>query len=974
MTLLHGFQLEREESVPEIGCLARLYRHERTGAELLSLIGEDENKVFGVSFRTPPADSNGIAHILEHSVLCGSRKYPVKAPFLEMLKGSLKTFLNAMTYPDKTVYPVGSVNLQDFYNLVDVYLDAVFHPRITPDILKQEGWHYELESADAPLIYKGVVFNEMKGSYSSPDDRVSRLSQQSVFPDTIYGIDSGGDPKDIPSLTYETFKSFHERYYHPSNAKFVFYGNDDPERRLEILDGVLSEFSRIEVDSKIGLQPRFNAPRQLQHTLPAGAQEAGEKQARVTLNWMLDEVDDVELNLSLAILNHILVGTHAAPLRKALIDSRLGDDVTGTGLNTGLRQMRFGAGLKGIDEGDSEKVEALVLSTLERLAEDGLDPLTVEASINTIEFRLRENNTGSFPRGISIMLRSLNAWNYDRDPLSPLAWEAPLQMLKTRLASGERVFEDLIRRYLIDNVHRTRVLFTPDPEQSGREAADERAKLDAARAAMSDADVEAVIEETRALKRMQETPDSAEALSRLPMLKLKDLDRKTALIPIDIAERSGARVLTHDLATNGVVYADAGLDLRRLPPDLLPYIGIFRRALLETGAGDLDFVQLSQRIGRVTGGLSAQDFTSTVIGENRGVAWLILRIKTMPDKAAESFAILADVLLSARLGNHERIAQIVNEERAGLESRLVPGGSSIASTRLRASLEEGSWVDEQIGGVSYLNFLRQLAASIKEDGGAALTATLERIRGLLVNRNAMVFNLTADADGLTRVEPDLAGLLARLPSAAPAAYPDWLIPGLPRFEGLTMPAKVNYVAKGESLPKLGYKPGGAAMVASNWLRGGWLWDKVRVQGGAYGAFSSLDLRSGVMTFASYRDPNLMETVAVYDGAGGFLRGVAGNAVDLERAIIGTIGQLDTYRLPDAKGLVSMLRYLAGDSDERQQTIRDEVLNASPADIRGFADALDAVAAHGRTVVLGSEQAIKAANAGLEDRFTLTKVL
>jgi Zn-dependent M16 (insulinase) family peptidase len=972
MTVSHGFELRREEKLPEIHCLARLYHHGKTGAELLSLIAEDENKVFGVSFRTPPSDSTGIAHILEHSVLCGSRKYPVKAPFLEMLKSSLNTFLNAMTYPDKTVYPVASTNLQDFYNLVDVYLDAVLHPRITPDTLRQEGWHYELESPEAPLIYKGVVFNEMKGNYSSPDVLAYRLANQSLYPDTTYGVDAGGDPQEIPNLTFEAFKTFHQRLYHPSNAKFFFYGDDDPERRLEILSGVLDEFSRLEIDSSIALQPHFEAPRKLHYTLPSSAAEEGARQARITVNWMIDEISNVEDALALSILSDILVGKSASPLRKALIDSGLGDDITGTGLDTSLRQMRFGAGLKGIDANDADKVEALILDTLRRLAEHGIDPLTVEASVNTSEFRLRENNTGMFPRGLTMMLRALQFWNYDRDPLAPLVWEGPLDALKSRLSGGERVFETLIRTRLLDNPHRTTVLFTPDPEQAQREAREEREKLDAIRAAMSENDVEAVIEQTRALKRKQEAADTAEALATLPRLTLQDLDPKNTRIPIETGMLSGAPLVTHDLPTNGIVYLDIGLDLRQLPADLLPFTGLFRRALLETGAGGLDMVQLSQRIGRSTGGVSVQSWTSAVIGGERSAARLFLRSKAMPDKAGELAAILQDVLLSARLDDRERLAQILNEERARLEARLVPVGHQMSALRLRSSLTEADWAAEQMGGVSYLQALRRMAADAKENP-AAIAEALERIRSILLRREAMVFNVTAEGVDLRRIEPELTRLAEAMPQGA-TEYPDWVTAELPRFEGLTIPAKVNYVAKGDSLPKLGHAPGGAALVASHWLRGAWLWDKVRVQGGAYGAFSSVDLRSGTFSFGSYRDPNLLETIAVYDGAGAFLRSVAGNATDLERAIIGTIGAIDTYRLPDAKGFVSLQRHLAGDSEERLQEIRDEVLGAGPNEMRRFAAALDAVAAHGRVVVLGSEEAIQSANAGREDRFTVTKLL
>jgi Zn-dependent M16 (insulinase) family peptidase len=970
-TISHGFELQRETRVDEIDSIARLYRHRKTGAELLSVIGGDENKVFGVAFRTPPADSSGVAHILEHSVLCGSRKYPVKAPFLEMLKGSLNTFLNAMTYPDKTLYPVASVNLQDFYNLVDVYLDAVLHPRLTPEILQQEGWHYELESPDAPLIYKGVVFNEMKGGYSSPDDRTRRLSQQSLYPDTAYGVDSGGDPSEIPSLTYADFKAFYERHYHPSNAKFFFYGDDEPERRLTLLDGVLSEFSAIEVDSQIALQPRFNAPRKIEHALAMSAAEPSAKQARISVNWMLDETPDPETALALAILSYALVGTPAAPLRKALIDSRLGDDIMATGLNTGLKQPMFGAGLKGIDATAGDQVETLILDTLQNLAGDGIDPATIEAAMNTVEFRLRENNTGSFPRGIAVMMRSLQSWNYDQDALAPLAWGAPLQSIKARLARGERVFEALIRDHLLDNPHRTTVLFTPDPELAAREGAEERARLDAARAAMSDEEVQAVIEQTRVLKRLQDAPDTPEALATLPMLTLKDLGLRNTPIPIEVADFGGTQLVTHDLPTAGVLYFDAGLDLRRLPADLLPFAGLFSRALVETGTAAEDFVALSQRIGRLSGGIRASSMTSVIPGKALSAAWLFLRAKAMPEKAGEMFSILRDVLLTARLDNRARIEQLVSEERAAIEAKLVPGGSFFAGQRLRSNLNEADWAAEQMDGLAQLAFLRQLAADMKS-GAADPVAALERIRDSLVDRGSMVCNVTAAGADLKRVEPELGRFLDALPSRS-AALPDWPMQQLPRFEGLTISAKVNYVAKGESLPKLGYKPGGAAMVASNWLRGTWLWEKVRVQGGAYGSFTALDRRSGVFAFLSYRDPNLLETIAVYDGAAGFLRKAAGNATELERSIIGTIGQIDSYRLPDAKGFVSLQRHLLKETDATHQALRDEVMTTGPAEIRAFADALDALAAHGRIVVLGSEEAILAANEKLEDRFTMTKI-
>ncbi|MEI7771992.1 MAG: insulinase family protein, partial [Chloroflexales bacterium] len=498
MTLTHGFTLVRDEHVAELHTRARIYRHAKTGAELLSLANDDENKCFGITFRTPPEDSTGVAHILEHSVLGGSRKYPVKDPFVELLKSSLKTFLNAFTYPDKTCYPVASTNLQDFYNLVDVYLDAVFFPRITPETLKQEGWHYELEQKGDPLIFKGVVFNEMKGAYSSPDATLGRYAQQSLFPNTTYGHSSGGDPRAIPDLSYAQFKAFHSTLYHPSNARIFFYGDDPEDERLRLLDAYLSQFELITPPSQIGIQAPFDAPRSFEHTY--SADDDNGKKGMVTLNWLIGVEPDIQRVLTLDLLSYILIGNAGAPLRRALIDSGLGEDLTGGGYNDGLLQHTFSVGLKGIDPADATEVEALILRTLGDLAEGGIDADTIAAALNTFEFSLRENNTGSFPRGLSLMLRALGTWLYDGDPLAPLRFEAPLAAIRAALGGGERLFEGLIRSALLENQHRTRVLLRPDLAQAEREAAEERARLAAVRAAMSDADLEAVIAETHALK------------------------------------------------------------------------------------------------------------------------------------------------------------------------------------------------------------------------------------------------------------------------------------------------------------------------------------------------------------------------------------------------------------------------------------------------------------------------------------------
>lgn len=952
-----AFTLLREENVTEIKSVARLYRHNKTGAEVLSLINADENKVFGITFRTPPEDSTGVAHILEHSVLCGSRKYPVKKPFVELLKGSLHTFLNAMTYPDKTVYPVASQNLQDFYNLVDVYLDAVLFPLISEDTFRQEGWHYELEASQGPLSFKGVVFNEMKGAYSSPSAVLGKASQLSLYPDNAYGVNSGGDPQAIPDLTYDYFKNFHARFYHPSNARIVFYGDDDPAERLRILDGYLSQFDAITVESSVKPQPRFTAPRHLTKTYAAGPNDTG-RTGMVTVNWMMDRQSDDKVWIALAVLEYALLGTSAAPLRKALTDSGLGEGLTGSGIAEDFLQPMFTVGLKGIDENDAAKVETLVLETLERLAEKGIDRETIDASLNSVEFALRENNTGSFPRGISLMLRTMRAWLHGDDPIAPLTFEKALAAVKADVAAGVPIFEDLIRTHLVDNQHRTTVLLKADTGQGEREAAEERARLDAARAAMSPEQLAETAEMTRKLKALQEAVDSPEQLARIPTLTLADLPRENKKIARSIERLAGTEVLVHDLATSGVVYLDLGMNLHALPPDLLPYVPLFSRALVQTGTSKQDFVALSQRIGTLTGGVGPQRFVQGHEDGTRAVAWLFLRGKSVLDRTSDMLAIFDDVLRDARLDNKARILQMALETKAGMESGLSGSGNAYVNMRLRAGLHEADWANDQMGGLSQLFFLRDLIKRIETDW-PGVQAKFEAIRGILLNRGAMIGNVTTDAENWTKVRPALETFLAGLPEA-PVSIAPWQTAETRADEGLTMPAQVNYVGKGADLRALGFAISGATSVAIRHLNTTYLWDKVRVQGGAYGGSSSLDPFTGAFSFTSYRDPNLLDTLAVYDQASDFLRASIGET-ELTRSIIGVIGTYDAYQLPDAKGFSSLARYLAGVTDERRQQRREEVLSAGQKDFSGLADALAAVAKSGRVVVLGSETAIKQAN-------------
>lgn len=951
----YGFELVRSEDVSEYQAKARLYRHVKTGAELLSVETNDENKVFGITFRTPPSDHTGVAHILEHSVLCGSKKYPTKEPFVELLKGSLQTFLNAFTYPDKTCYPVASQNLQDFYNLIDVYLDAVFYPLLSRSTYEQEGWHYELEAPDKPLIFKGVVFNEMKGVYSSPDSVLVEYAQRSLFPDTTYGLDSGGDPARIPDLTYEQLTGFHKRFYHPSNSRIFFYGDDDPKRRLELLDGWLSAFEQQPPDSSIAIQSAFTEPREVSAGYRTDTEEDGK--SFVVSNWALPSPTDAAAALHAQILNYILIGASSSPLRKALLESGLGDDLAGSGLETHAQQMFFSTGLRGISRENAGKVAPLIRDTLSDLAQNGIDPRTIEAALNTVEFTLRENDTGSFPRGLVLMLRALSSWNYDGDPIAPLRFADVLTALRARIESGERVFEEFIRVWLLDNTHHSVVTLNPDAELGPKQDAEERARLDAARTAMSGADLEAVAKHTAELIAAQGAPDDPEALAKIPRLSVADLPREDKQIPLEKQYINGTRILFHDIFTNGILYLDIGFNLRGLSTDLLPYVPLLGRALLETGTTTEDYVSLNQRIGSRTGGITTRTFSSVIRETDSGTAWLFLRGKAMENQTEDLLSILQDILTGARLDLRSRIKQLALEEKAGLEADLVPSGHRFVGLRVRAGFDEANRAAELMGGVSHLQFLRKLIKDIDADWDS-IASTLERILETLLNRRTLLINAAIDADAWKRTGPLIVGFLNEIPARVPK-LPVWDPPAPTGSEGLAIPAAVNYVGKALSLRETGHTITGSDFVISRFLRTAYLWEKVRVQGGAYGGFSQLDHRAGLLSLISYRDPNLENTLAIYDALPDYLLNLKLSKEELDKAIIGAIGDMDQHLLPDAKSYTSLTRYLANDGDDYRQKLRMEILGTTLKDFHRLGEALRGMKERGHVAVLGGAEALEA---------------
>jgi len=966
---MHGWTCTRVEYVKEFSCAGYLFEHDKTGAELISMVQPaDENKTFGVVFRTPPENSNGIAHVLEHSVLCGSRKYPLKEPFVELLKSSLQTFLNAMTFPDRTCYPVASCNLQDFYNLIDVYLDAVLHPRAMSDprVLAQEGWHYEIENKDDPLVYKGVVFNEMKGVYSSPDNAHGRLSMRALFPDNTYGVDSGGDPRVIPSLDFDYMKDFHSKYYHPSNAKFWFYGDDPADRRLQILDEFLSGFERREVDSVVKPQPLFKEPKRVVGKFAVGGDEDISKKTMVTMSWVLAEGKlDLQTGLSLSFMNYLLMGTPAAPLYKALVDSGLGSRVIGGGLYDGLLQPTFAVGLKDIKAEDVPKVEELIMRTLATIAEAGFEDDAVKAAINTIEFRNRELNTGTFPKGLALLFAVVDNWNYGEDPFEPLRFEEPLADLKGRLASGEKIFETLIRERLLQNTHKV-VSESHPSKEFGKEVEEaEIAELAEHRKTLDEATIESLVEETRVLKKIQETPDDPEAMKTVPRLELSDISKETPKVPTEI-HGSAPTTLVHALPTSGVVYVDVAFNLSAVPAELQPLMPLFAGALKQLGTAKGDFVSLTRRVDMSTGGISASTTCMCKRGEAKPQMYLIIRGKAMSVQVPELLALIEEIALTADFDNKDRFVQLVRQSKSGAQSGIISSGHVVAARRLGSQTTQAGWVNDAWSGLSQYEYLGKVLDEIEGGGWDAVAARLKTLRACIFNQAACsVLNITADAGSIDAARTNVEAFASRLPQDA-AASPALLNPILGRrAEGIIVPTQVNYVGKGGNLYAAGYEMHGSSLVISKFLRTTYLWDRVRVSGGAYGGFCQFDPRSGDFKYLSYRDPNLGQTLGTYDGASQYLKLLDLGEDELSKAIIGCMGDVDAYMLPDAKGYQAMLRHLLGEGDDYRQKMRDEILATKAEDFHAFAGALESVAESGGICVVGSKEAIEAAQGELD---------
>ncbi|MBM9595937.1 insulinase family protein [Rhodobacteraceae bacterium MCCB 386] len=933
------FALQAERELPEIRGHGRLLRH-ASGAEVLSLRLDDPNRVFAIAFRTLPADSTGIAHVLEHCVLCGSRRYPIRKPFVELMKGSLQTYLNAVTMPDTTVYPVASPNETDFRNLMDVYLDAMFAPLLTPETFLQEAWRLEPDPEGRPS-FQGVVYNEMKGYVSSPLGVLSEATRRELFPDTVYGHGYGGDWSAIPDLTHEALLAFHQRYYAPANALVVLTGPDDPTWELEVLAQKFDALPNGTLAPAVAEQPAFAAPRVVRASYP-GTRGARRRDGFLALAWALGAGPDLDERLAWQVLDRLLVGSLTSPLRRALVESGIAEDMLSGGYAEGGLQPTFRVAFSGLDPSAVDDAQAVALDALAGAAES-LDAAEIEPAINSVEFALREGAVGPVPAGIQHMHRALPSWRHGDDPLAALNFSDALLRLRQRLIGGEPVLQRMIAG-LIRSPHRVTVVLEADPGRATRDAVVERRRAEQVGDAREGRE--------RAIDLRGTQAESPEALAAIPLLRRTDLPERLPHDPVE-ARRTGVHLwLAQPLATQGVVHVDLGLDIADLPPAQAAAARLLGAALLATGTARRDHVALGRWIGRATGGIATEPWAATCRNGSTA-ARLFLRGKALAERAGELCEILSEILLTARLDDVARLREVVLREKARLEARLVPAGHEFVDLRLRAGFGPAGPLAEATAGVTYLEYLRDAATALDERP-ETLTAELASLRDHLRGR-ALVCNVTADPASQSATEPHVARLLDTLEGSTPTvpAAQDATVP-LSRTEAIEVPAQVNFVGLGGDLHAAGLTPSGVTEAAARHLANAWLWDQVRVEGGAYGALCRFDAMSGVVTMLSYRDPHVLRTLGTYRAAAAHLR-AGPSPRDVDAAVIATVGAQDRPLPAGPRGFAALRRYLCGEDEAWRNARRSELLGATAADFADVGAALEEVAT--RVVVLGGAEAL-----------------
>ena len=957
MEQLQAYTILEKKEIKELNSVGYIMKHNQTGARIVLMENDDNNKVFCVGFRTPPKDSTGVAHIIEPSVLCGSDKFPVKDPFIELAKGSLNTFLNAMTFPDKTIYPVASCNEKDFQNLMDVYMDAVFHPNIYQEekIFRQEGWHYEMESMEDELTINGVVYNEMKGAFSSPDDVLEREIMNSLYPHTSYAVESGGDPDVIPELTYEDFLAFHSRYYHPSNSYIYLYGDMDMAEKLRFLDvEYLSKYEALAVDSELDEEQPFTEPVEVCKEYPITESESEKENTYLSYNISFGNNLDKEQYIAFQVIDYVLCSAPGAPLKQALIDKGIGKDVYSSYEN-GIMQPYFSIVAKNADKEQLPEFLATIREELTKITEQGFDKKALRAGLNFYEFRFREADFGSYPKGLMFGLMMLDSWLYD-DNKPFVHIEANDTYRKLKEAIETNYYEELVREKLLHNQHKTIVVVEPVKGLTGRKEKELADALARKKSELSEAQLAEIVEQTKALKQYQEEPDTKENLEKIPLLTRADM-KKEAENYVNQERKVGDTVLLyHDIFTNGIGYLRFLFDLRTVPEELFPYVGLLKSVLGLVNTENYTYGELFNEINIRTGGISPVSNTYTDARDLQSyTATLEIKVKVLYENLEHAFRLVREIVMGSRFDDAKRLKELIAELKSQKQANMMSAGHALASVRALSYLSKTAAVSDKISGIPYYRMLEELDGNF-EARQKELTEKLQQLAVCLFRPENLMVDYTAQREGLEKVEEQVAAFRDSL-HTEPVETRLYQPKPERRNEGFMSSSQVQYVCRAGNFAQKGLPYTGALKALKVMMGYDYLWTQVRVKGGAYGCMCNFG-KSGESYFVSYRDPNLEKTVDVYENAADYIRNFDADERTMTQYIIGAVSELDMPMTPATKGAYSLAGYMTHYPFEQVQKERDELLGAVPETIRGLAEYISAFMKDDCLCVVGNEEKIR----------------
>lgn len=957
---LNAYEVLQTEDLSDLKSKGTLLKHKKSGARVLLMENDDENKVFTIGFRTPPSDSTGVPHIMEHSVLCGSKEFPVKDPFVELVKGSLNTFLNAMTYPDKTVYPVASCNDKDFQNLMHVYMDAVFYPNIYQHdkTFRQEGWSYKLDDPEGELTISGVVYNEMKGAFSSPEGVLDRVVLNSLFPDNAYSVESGGDPEVIPELTYEQFLDFHRKYYHPSNSYIYLYGDMDMEEKLRWIDEkYLSDFENEPVDSEIHLQKPFTEMKEVVQEYSIASEESEEDNTYLSYNKVIGTTLDEKLYLAFEILDYALLSAPGAPLKKALLDAGVGKDISGS-YDNGVCQPIFSVISKNANVEQKEEFVRVIEDTLKDIVKNGINKKALRAGINYHEFRFREADFGNYPRGLMYGLQLFDSWLYDETkPFIHMQAIPTFEFLKEQVETG--YFEELIQKYLLDNTHGSIVIIKPERGRTARMDKELADKLQAYKDSLSKEEIDALVKATKELEEYQEEESAPEDLAKIPVLGREDISREIAPIYNKELETGGVKLVHHEVETNGIGYTALLFDLSGIPEEKLPYISILQSVLGIINTKNYEYSELFNEINVHTGGIgtSLELYTDvTKVKEKEFCATFEIKGKALYPKMDVLFSMMREILMESDLGDEKRLKEILAMLKSRLQMSFLSSGHTTAALRSLSYTSPMAKFKDDTDGIGYYEVVKELEENFEEKK-AELIANLRQIAQQIFRKDNLIISYTSSADGLAPMEEAFAKIADTLHTEEKEVETPCEIHCVKRNEGFKTSSKVQYVARTGNFIDRGVEYTGTLQILKVILSYDYLWQNVRVKGGAYGCMSSFN-RIGEGYLVSYRDPNLEKTMEIYEGVVDYLKNFNVDDRDMNKFIIGTISNIDRPMNPAAKGSRSMNLYMNHVSAEMIREERNQILDAQQADIRALADVLQALLDAHELCVIGSEEKIE----------------